>query len=58
MQLRGAADDGGGEDGGCKCHQEDHDHQERLGKEAVSKVSRRMEREEDAIEAIIEVTVI
>ena len=38
VHLRGAADDGGGEEGSCKGHQEDQDHQERLGKEAVGKV--------------------
>ena len=46
VHLGGAADDGGGEDGGCKRHQEDQDHQERLGKEAVGKVGVEDEQDE------------
>jgi len=46
VQLGGAADDGGGEGGGCKCHQEDQDHQEGLGKEAASKVGIEYEQED------------
>ena len=46
VHLGGAADDGGGEEGSCKCHQEDQDHQERLGKEAVGKVGVEDEQEE------------
>ena len=46
VHLGGAADDGGGEDCGCKCHQEDQDHQERLWKETVGKVGVEDEQEE------------
>ena len=46
VQLGGAADEGGGEDGSCKCNQKDEDHQERLGKKAVSKVGVEYEQED------------
>ena len=46
VQLGGAADDGGGEDGSCKCNQEDQDHHERLGKEADCKVGVEYEQED------------
>ena len=46
VQLGWAANDGGGEDGSCKCNQEDQDHQQWLGKKAVSKVGVEYEQED------------
>ena len=46
VHLRGAADDGGGEDGGCQSHQENQDHKERFGKEAVGKIGVEYEQDE------------